>query len=172
MKKSRLVEFLYSNTIQKAGTPELMVYKCRFENMDSGSAFLLAHEVLQINLYSEYSYDITSSGNIKFRELSLNTNIPTSPVPNQRQSSAPTQQAPANYANQNQNKVEKKNNYTAKETDYLGFSASYAKDLVIAGKTKPQDIKDFKKILTEVYNHIKELQKGNIPNEDKIEAKE
>lgn len=41
-----------------------------------------------------------------------------------------------------------------KDIDYLGFCASYAKDLVVAGKTAKKDIDDFKKVLTEIYNHI------------------
>jgi hypothetical protein len=47
-----------------------------------------------------------------------------------------------------------------KEVDYLGFSASYSKDLVIAGKTSKKDIEDFKKIMMEIYTQIKSIQKN------------
>jgi hypothetical protein len=42
---------------------------------------------------------------------------------------------------------------------FLGYSYAYAKDMVIAGKTKPKDLEDLKSIAEQIYTHIKELLK-------------
>lgn len=45
----------------------------------------------------------------------------------------------------------------AKPEDFLGYAYSYAKDLVVAGKTKKEDIKNLKEIAEEIYYHIAEI---------------
>lgn len=54
------------------------------------------------------------------------------------------------------NKFNKKS-YKAKPTDFLGYSYAYAKDMVVAGKTKPEDLKDLKRIAEGIYDHIVDL---------------
>lgn len=54
------------------------------------------------------------------------------------------------------------------QTDYLGFAYAYAKDLVIAGKTKKTDMDALKKIAEEIYGHVGELfRKGSIGDQVK-----
>lgn len=54
------------------------------------------------------------------------------------------------------------------QADYLGFSYSYAKDLVIAGKTTKKDIDALKKIAEEIYAHVGELfHKGSLADQVK-----
>jgi hypothetical protein len=42
-------------------------------------------------------------------------------------------------------------------SDFLGYSCSYAKDLVIAGKTKKTDVEAYKRIAKEIYAHVQQL---------------
>ena len=53
--------------------------------------------------------------------------------------------------------VKKNYGYDLRPDNFLGYCAGYAKDMVIAGKTKPKDIEDFKNILTKTYEHVCEL---------------
>jgi len=41
-----------------------------------------------------------------------------------------------------------------KKEDFIGYSMSYAKDLVVAGKTKPKDLKDFSAIFEHIYSVV------------------
>ena len=49
--------------------------------------------------------------------------------------------------------------------EYLGYAYAYAKDMVVAGKTSQEDIKNLGVIAESIYAHIKELLKND--NEDK-----
>jgi len=54
------------------------------------------------------------------------------------------------------------------QADYLGFSYSYAKDLVIAGKTTKKDMDNLKKMAEEIYAHVGELfRKGSLADQVK-----
>ena len=49
-----------------------------------------------------------------------------------------------------------KKSYAKKPDDFIGYAAAYAKDFVIAGKVSSSDMEDYRRIVTFIYNDIKQ----------------
>lgn len=52
---------------------------------------------------------------------------------------------------------DRKNGYKKKPDEFLGYAYSYAKDLVVAGKTSKKNLQDLQTIATTIYAHITTL---------------
>ena len=61
---------------------------------------------------------------------------------------------PAARSNSSSTGAKKQYGKPIKQTDFLGYSYSYAKDLVVAGKTTKKDRENLKSIAEEIYAHI------------------
>jgi hypothetical protein len=64
---------------------------------------------------------------------------------------------PQQQVSSTQSSERKKTAYKKAPDDFLGYAYAYAKDLVVAGKTKPKDITDLKEIAEIIYSHVTTL---------------
>lgn len=64
---------------------------------------------------------------------------------------------PQQQLSNTQSSERKKTAYKKAPDDFLGYAYAYAKDLVVAGKTKPKDITDLKEIAEIIYSHVTTL---------------
>jgi hypothetical protein len=145
MKTSIIKSIKETGTWQPPSGELLHYHEIHFDNGDNGSAGLKKSDLGKYNVGDSVEYDFNPNGKLKIIGKAGS------------QSTQPQQQ------------YEKKPPFVpyTKEIDYLGFAASYSKDLVIAGKTTKKDIEDFKKILAEIYPYIQDMVKNSKANETK-----
>lgn len=67
--------------------------------------------------------------------------------------------------NYGKNKYYNKNNNNKSPETYLGYAYAYAKDMVVAGKTKKEDLENLKIIAESIYSHISSLLKNEDDND-------
>ena len=109
-------------------------HEIHFDNGDKGVCGRMAENPDDMKIGCSVEYDITNE-KIKFIKSA--------------------------YAENNgYNKKDKKSfGYKKNPDDFLGYAYSYAKDMVIAGKTSKKNVDDLKKIAQTIYSHVIELLK-------------
>lgn len=136
IKSGKVTECSFSSEWKAPNGDIIYFHQIKIDNGDYGAVGTSEKLPSKINVGMVINYSVPGIGKIKL------------------ENSAPTPQASGGYGDK---KTGSKGGYSKKPEDYLGYSYSYAKDLVIAGKTKPADIKALKSIAEEIYQHIQEL---------------
>jgi hypothetical protein len=126
---------------QQGGT--IYYHNITFENGDTGVCGRTKQSPEDMAEGVEIEYCIPAPNKIKFVKK---TNIPSYQY-NKGSESAKNQQPKYNGKPK------------ANPDTFLGYAYAYAKDMVIAGKTKPKDIADLRSIAEGIYSHIKDLLK-------------
>jgi len=116
-----------------------------FENGDSGLCGRTKQNPDDMKEGNEVEYSIPANNKIKFVR---STN-----------SFSSNNQYKQTENKQSNNVQQYKGKPKATSDTFLGYAYAYAKDMVVAGKTKPKDIEDLKTIAEGIYNHIKQLLK-------------
>lgn len=148
-KINRIVYSKYTNKwINPANNSEIYYHEVQFENGDVGSIGLVSQNPPKIAVGSEVEYTITN-GKVKIIASTGDGNGI------QMSSSKPT-----NGGKRHSNAQKGKN-----PEEYIGYAWSYAKDLIVAGKTS-KDFKELDKVASLIYERIKEMLSDDGKKED------
>lgn len=134
-KTSKIKKSVFSNEWPKDDIL-LYIFDLELENGDTGAIFVNSMESPKAKKGTEITYTLEKN---KFK------------VKDFREAGAPPRSASAS-GTQNNNSYTRYNRGSNK-TDYAGISWSYAKDLLIAGKTS-KDLEELNKMARFIYNEI------------------
>jgi hypothetical protein len=146
-KTSKVVTVTFNQTWNPPGGGAVHYHSITFENGDTGTIGRNSQNPSDMIKDSVIEYTVKEPGKLKFVK---SISSPSSGMDTQKISQY----------------TSKKPSYSKSKEDFLGFSYGYAKDMVIAGKTSEQDIKDLKKIAEGIYSHICDLLDGKFTPSD------
>ena len=130
-KTSKIIKCVFTNTSPAPDGKPIYYFSMQFENGDVGYCGRMLREPQDMKEGQNMEYEIIGT-KIKYIK------------PQQQFSNA-------------QSSERKKTTYKKAPDDFLGYAYAYAKDLVVAGKTKPKDIIDLKEIAEIIYSHVTTL---------------
>lgn len=131
---SKISSSVFSNEWTNPSGGTTYYYDITFENGDSGSIGVTDINSEKVRVGTELTYTIIN-GKIKVQQM------PNTPTPK--------------YTG-NRNYSKGKNS----QEQFLGYAWSYAKDLIIAGKTM-QDVDELNKVARYIYNEIGDMLNSN-----------
>ena len=115
-KTSKIIKCVFTNTSPAPDGKPIYYFSMQFENGDVGYCGRMLREPQDMKEGQNMEYEIIGT-KIKYIK---------------------PQQQPSNA----QSSERKKTTYKKAPDDFLGYAYAYAKDLVVAGKTKPKDISE------------------------------
>lgn len=153
IKTSKVKECTYTSNWKAPNGSFVYYHNVSFENGDTGVCGRNKQSPQDMIPGVEIEYEI-NAGKIKFMR-------PTNEAA-QNSNHGGNQQGGGNEQNYSRN-PRRRNSYASQKGgnkhphEFLGYSFSYAKDLVIAGKVSPADVADLKRIAKEIYFNVMDL---------------
>jgi hypothetical protein len=132
-KKSTITAAIYSNEWKNPSGMSTFYYDVTLENGDRGSVGVTQKNSPKVAVGNEITYTLNG---LKMKIV-------------QSESSAPAQTGTKPYKRSG-----------GSQDPYLGYAWSYAKDLIIAGKTM-SDIEELDKVATYIHNRMTNMQQSN-----------
>lgn len=148
MKTSKIISSTFINAWTIPGTKNVLhYYLLKFDNGEEGKVGVVPGNVITIAEGATLTYKLNADKIEIIREAMTTGSNKVSHKGNGHRASGHT------FGGKG----------PVKQTDYLGYVCGYAKDLVVAGKTKPADVRAFMKIVDEIYDHVGKKIKESTP---------
>ncbi len=145
-KTSKIVKCKFSDTWENPKGETVYYHELTMENGDVYNCGTMEKYADKISEGTEITY--TVSGN----RLKLVQNQGSKAGGSEKKSTPKSQSGAKSNSGGYQRKP--------KQTDFLGYSYAYAKDMVVAGKTSPEDRLALREIAEEIYGHIGDILDG------------
>lgn len=138
----------FTNVYNAPNGNTIYYHSLTLSNGDKVSCGTLEKEPEKLKAGTIISFTMGNNGKIQLvnadSQPAYQQNAPATKSTSTKSSGAKTQFAPKKVSH----------------TDFLGYSYSYAKDLVVAGKVKPKDMEDLQRIAEAIYKHIGDIMAG------------